>query len=129
MRLLLDTHSALWMFAGSPQISAALRDDLTDPAHELFFSDASAWEIVIKHALGKLALPGPPATFVSSMLVQHGVARLPISLEAIYEWGQLPMIHRDPFDRMLVAQAIREGCGLVTCDPKIQAYSVAIHWR
>ena len=129
MRLLLDTHSALWMFAGSPQISAALQDDLTDLAHELFFSDASAWEIVIKHALGKLPLPGPPATFVSSMLAQHGIVRLPISVEAIYEWGQLPMIHRDRFDRMLVAQAVRGGCALVTCDPEIQKYSVAIHWR
>lgn len=68
MRLSLDTHSALWMFAGSTQISVPLKDDLTDPAHELFFSDASAWEIVIKHTLGRLPLPEPPAVFVSSML-------------------------------------------------------------
>ncbi|MBE7499523.1 MAG: type II toxin-antitoxin system VapC family toxin [Verrucomicrobiales bacterium] len=129
MRLLLDTHSALWMFAGSPSISVALQHDLTDPAHELFFSDASAWEIVIKHSLGKLPLPEPPSTFVPSMLVQHGIARLPITLEAIFDWGRLPAIHRDPFDRMLIAQAVRHGCALVTCDPEIQKYSVTVHWR
>lgn len=68
MRLLLDTHSALWMFAGSPEISPALQQDLTDPANELFFSDASAWEIVIKHTLGKLTLPSPPEVFVPAMV-------------------------------------------------------------
>ena len=129
MRLPLDTHSALWMFAGSQEISAALQQDLTDLANELFFSDASAWEIVIKHALGKLPLPPPPNDFVPAMVAQHGMARLPISLEAIYEWGKLPMIHRDPFDRLLVAQAIREGCSLVSCDPEIRKYQVAIHWK
>lgn len=84
MRLLLDTHSALWMFAGSPSISVAL---------------------------------------------QHGIARLPITLEAIFDLGRLPAIHRDPFDRMLIAQAVRHGCALVTCDPEIQKYSVTVHWR
>ncbi|HAB18113.1 MAG TPA: hypothetical protein PLX89_26750 [Verrucomicrobiota bacterium] len=62
MRLVLDTHSALWMFAGSPRLSMELQDDLTDPRNDLLFGDASAWEIVIKHALGKLPLPNPPAT-------------------------------------------------------------------
>ena len=63
------------------------------------------------------------------MVAQHGMARLPVSLEAIFEWGKLPMIHRDPFDRLLIAQAIREGCSLVSCDPEIQKYQVPIHWR
>ena len=129
MRLLLDTHSALRMFAGSQEILAVLQQDLTDPANELFFSDASAWEIVIKHALGKLPLPSPPDVFVPAMVAQHGMSRLPISLEAIFEWGKLPMIHRDPFDRLLVAQAIREGCSLVSRDPEIRKYQVAIHWK
>ena len=71
MRLLLDTHTALWMFAGSPEISPALEQDLTDPANDLFFSDASAWEIVIKHSLGKLALPSPPEVFVTSPDISH----------------------------------------------------------
>jgi PIN domain nuclease of toxin-antitoxin system len=92
MKLLLDTHSALWMFAGSPEISSDLQQDLTDPANQLFFSDASAWEIVIKHTLGKLSLPSAPEVFVPAMVNQHGIAWLPISSEAIFEWGKLPMI-------------------------------------
>lgn len=67
--------------------------------------------------------------FVSTMVAQNGLAQLPISLEAIFEWGRLPMIHRDPFDRLLIAQAIRENCSLVSCDPEIQKYPVAIHWK
>lgn len=129
MRLLLDTHTALWMFAGSREISPSLEDDLTDPDNELFFSDASAWEIVIKHSLGKLPLPMPPEVFVSAMVAQHRIIRLPISLEAIFAWGKLPFHHRDPFDRLLLAQANCESCSLVSCDPEIRKYQVAIHWR
>lgn len=129
MKLLLDTHSALWMFAGSPEISPALQHDLTDPANELYFSDASAFEIVIKHTLGKLSLPSPPEVFLPAMVSQHGIARLAISSEAIFEWGKLPMIHRDPFDRLLIAQSIREGCALVSCDPEIRKYPVSVHWK
>ena len=129
MRLLLDTHTALWMFAGSREISPALEQDLTDPANELFFSDASAWEIVIKHSLGKLALPSAPEVFVTAMVAQHNISRLPISLEAIFAWGRLPMIHRDPFDRLLIAQANCDGCSLVSCDLEIGKYQVAVHWK
>jgi PIN domain nuclease of toxin-antitoxin system len=129
MRLLLDTHSALWMFAGSPEISPELELDLTDPENDLYFSEVSAWEIVIKHALGKLKLPASPEIFLPEMVTQHCLARHPISLDAIFEWGKLPMIHRDPFDRLLVAQAIRERFTLVSCDPEIQKYTVPIHWR
>ncbi|MSU21262.1 MAG: type II toxin-antitoxin system VapC family toxin [Pedosphaera sp.] len=129
MKLLLDTHSALWMFAGSPEISPALQQDITAPANQLYFSDASAWEIVIKHTLGKLPLPSPPEVFVPAMVNQHAITRLAISSEAILEWGKLPMIHRDPFDRLLVAQAIREGCTLVSSDAEIRKYPVAVHWK
>ncbi|MSU63722.1 MAG: type II toxin-antitoxin system VapC family toxin [Pedosphaera sp.] len=129
MRLLLDTHTALWMFAGSSHISPELEQDLTNPDHELFFSDVSAWEIVMKYSLGKLVLPSGPEIFVGSMMTQHGIAGLPISQESIFEWGRLPMIHRDPFDRLVIAQAIREECSLVSCDPEIQKYPVPIHWK
>ncbi len=129
MRLLLDTHTALWMYAGSKAISPELERDLTDPANDLFFSDASAWEIVIKDALGKLALPSPPEVFIPSLVAQHGMTRLPISWESIFEWGRLPMLHRDPFDRLLIAQANCEACSLVSRDPEICQYRVAIHWK
>jgi PIN domain nuclease of toxin-antitoxin system len=129
MKLLLDTHSALWMFAGNLEISEALQEDLTDPANELLFSDASVLEIVIKHTIGKLPLPSPPDDFLDTMASEHGMARLPISREAIFEWGKLPMIHRDPFDRLLIAQAKTEGCSLVSRDPEIQKYPVTVHWK
>ena len=117
------------MFAGSPEISEELQHDLTDPANELLFNDVSAWEIVIKHAIGKLSLPSPPDKFVPEMVTGHGMARLPISQKAIFEWGKLPLIHRDPFDRFLIAQANREGCSLVSADPDVKKYQVGIHWK
>jgi len=129
MRLLLDTHSALWMFAGSAEISEDLQKDLTDPENEVFFSDASAWEIVIKHALGKLLLPAPPEIFVPEMVGRHGLEQQPITWNVIFEWGKLPFIHRDPFDRLLVSQAREEGFLLVSRDTEICQYEVAVHWR
>jgi PIN domain nuclease of toxin-antitoxin system len=129
VKLLLDTHAALWFFMGAPEISPTLQEDLTDPAHALYFSDASAWEIVIKHTLGKLRLPSAPETFIPAMVSQHGMAWLPVSSGAIFHWGKLPMIHRDPFDRLLVAQAIYEDCRLVSCDREIRKYPVKIHWK
>jgi len=84
---------------------------------------------VIKHSLGKLALPSPPEEFVTAMVAQHGITRLAISLDAIFAWGKLSMIHRDPFDRMLIAQANCEACSLVSCDPEIRKYPVAVHWK
>lgn len=123
------THTALWMFEGSPEISPELQNELTDPAHELYFSDVSAWEIVIKHAIGKLPLPSAPEIFVSEMVVEHGLVSRSISLGAIFQWGKLPMIHRDPFDRLLVAQAIDDGLTLVSCDSEIRKYPVPCLWK
>lgn len=128
MKLLLDTHSALWVFAGSSEISQQLQDDITDPANEVYFSHVSAWEIVIKHTLGKLKLPNPPDIFICEMVAKHQLSLREISIQAIYRWGMLPMIHRDPFDRLLVAQAIEDGFSLVSRDTETRKYPVQIHW-
>ncbi len=128
MRLLLDTHTALWMFAGSPRIGPDLQSVLTDPSNEVFFSDASAWEIVIKHSLGKLPLPEGPDLWVPRMVEQHLLGSLPIQREALFRWGTLPPIHRDPFDRLLAAQADCSGCDLVTCDPVLNRYPIQTVW-
>ena len=128
MRLLLDTHTALWVFAGSAEIGAELQAVLTDPANELRFSDVSAWEIVVKHQLGKLPLPDAPERWVPRMVEQHHLSPLPIRQDAIFRWGTLPMIHRDPFDRLLVAQAACEDCQLVTRDPELVRYPVKTFW-
>jgi PIN domain nuclease of toxin-antitoxin system len=128
MRLLLDTHTALWMFAGSTEISRDLEEVLTDPSNQVYFSDASAWEIVIKNTVGKLPLPSDPDAFISEMVDKHSLVPQTISLEAIFRWGKLPMIHRDPFDRLLVAQALQDDLTLVTFDTEIQKYSVPTFW-
>ena len=128
MRLLLDTHAALWMFAGSPEIGQDLQAVLTDPAHDLYFSDASAWEIVIKHQIGRLPLPEAPGRWVPRMVRQHRLSPLPIDRSAIFRWGALPRIHRDPFDRMLVAQALCEDLQLVSRDPEVARYPVKTFW-
>lgn len=94
MKLLLDTHTALWMFAGSSRIGPALQSVLTDAGNEVFFSDASAWEIVIKHSLGKLPLPQVPDLWVPRMVEQHLLGSLPIDRDAVFRWGTLPPIHR-----------------------------------
>jgi PIN domain nuclease of toxin-antitoxin system len=126
MRLLLDTHVWLWMIARPERLSAEARARLEDPANELFLSAASAWEISIKHRLGKLELPEPPERLVPSRLARDGVTPLPVTVDHALRVAVLPDLHRDPFDRLLVAQAQIEGLVLVTADPAIAGYGAEI---
>jgi PIN domain nuclease of toxin-antitoxin system len=128
MKLLLDTCVLLWVFAGSGRIGAKLRDELTTLENELFFSDISLLEIVIKYQLGKLALPKPPSTLVLPLARKHMIDLWPHDTATILGLEKLPMLHRDLFDRMLVAQARVHGLILVTPDPKIQAHDVRWRW-
>ncbi len=125
---LLDTCVALWIFEGSPRISPDLRDRLTDPSHDLLLSDASLLEIVIKHGLGKLPLPRPPSELIPTLAARHMMDPLPLSAADIWRIEKLSGLHRDPFDRLLVAQALERGLELVTPDPKIQEYDVPVLW-
>jgi PIN domain nuclease of toxin-antitoxin system len=126
MRLLLDTHAWLWMIARPERLSAEARARLEDPGNELFLSAASAWEISIKYRLGKLELPEPPERLVPSRLARDGVIPLPVTVDHALRVAALPDLHRDPFDRLLVAQAQLEGLVLVTADPAIAAYGAEI---
>ena len=121
MRLLLDTHVLLWWIDDSPRLPAGV-DDLLTSEPDVFVSSASIWEITVKQVLGKLE--GPPdlperaaaAQFpVLDMTARHGIAA-----------GRLPMLHRDPFDRMMIAQALVEGLTLVTADRQVQKYDVPL---
>ena len=128
MRLLLDTCTFLWLVDDQMSLTARARDAIIDPANDVYLSAASAWEIVIKHALGRLQLTLPVDDYLPRQRELHGIESLPIGEDATLALAKLPTPHRDPFDRILVAQAIMDGCSLVTPDPLIKAYPVSILW-
>jgi PIN domain nuclease of toxin-antitoxin system len=123
MRLLLDTHILLWWLDDSPALPAVAQTAISDVRSEIFVSAATAWEIAIKQALGKLDFP---IARMSEILAEAGCLPLSIHLDHAIEAARLPLHHGDPFDRMLVAQAQREGLTIVTVDPMIRRYSVAV---
>src|SRR5262245_55286140 len=128
MKLLLDTCTFLWIAADAPALSAKARELFREPENEVYLSAASTWEIGIKHNLGKLPLPEAPAQFVPAMREYHGIDALAIDEESALHAARLPELHRDPFDRLLVGQAIVHGLTLLTPDPLVAQYSVRVIW-
>ncbi|MEJ7832147.1 MAG: type II toxin-antitoxin system VapC family toxin [Nocardioides sp.] len=128
MRLLLDTHVLLWA-SGEPQRLGRIQDVLLDEAHELFVSSASAWEITIKHALGRLTLPERPETWFPTRIRGLGATGVAMEVGDVLGVGDLPPLHADPFDRVLVATARRRGWTLVSADAAVAAYDVPVLWR
>src|SRR5262249_50435286 len=126
MRLLLDTHVFLWYISADPLLPVAFRDAIRDPANEVYLSVASVWEAVIKYALGKLPLPEAPAVYLPLQREAHRIATLPIEEAALTHLAGLPALHRDPFDRILIAQALQHGLMLVTVDDAVRAYPVLL---
>lgn len=128
MRLLLDTCAFLWIVAGSVEMSERARVACADPDNELFLSAVSAWEIALKNSAGKLPLPEPPVRYVPAERIRHRIEPLPLDEEATLHLSKLPELHRDPFDRMLICQAIVHGLDIVTPDAVIARYPVRILW-
>jgi len=128
VRVLLDTHAFLWWVLEDPRLSPVARETITDPDVDVLVSPASAWEIAIKAADGRLELPEPALTYVPSRMRANAFHELPITVEHCLRTGELPGIHRDPFDRLLVAQALAEDVPLVTGDPAISRYDVETIW-
>lgn len=124
MRLLLDTHCWLWLQAEPERFSPRVLAELRKPTNELFFSAASTWEICIKYALGKLALPLPPKDYIPSRMQRSGTQPLPIAHAHALAVSQLPDHHRDPFDRILIAQAQVENLVVLTADRLFALYEV-----
>lgn len=120
MRLLLDTHALLWSLAEPDEMAEEARSAIEDGANEVLVSAASAWEVAIKRAMGKLHAPDDLAAQIEA--VEFG--SLAMTIEHALEAGALPLHHRDPFDRMLVAQAALEGLTIVTRDPRFEPYEV-----
>lgn len=128
MKVLLDTCTFLWAIEGGGDLSDAARNALTDPGNDVFLSAVSAWEIAVKHALGRLPLPAPPDRYVPAQRNARGIAELPLDEDAVLQLVRLPSLHRDPFDRMLVCQALANALTLVTPDPEIARYPVRTLW-
>lgn len=126
MRCLLDTQVWLWMLATPERIRGRAVDVIDDASNELLLSAASSWEIAIKYAIGRLALPQPPHLYVPSRIRATGVDGLAITHSHALRVAALPRHHQDPFDRLLVAQAQLERLTIITADPAISSYDVTV---
>ncbi len=128
MRVLLDTHSFLWWIMDDACLSLQARAVLRDGRNMLVVSAATGWEIAIKAGLGKIMLPGDPPQFVLQQIRHNYLSPLAIELAHALHVFTLPDIHRDPFDRILVAQSQVEQLPIVTADPQIRQYEVDVIW-
>lgn len=124
MRLLADTHAALWLLGDDRRLSAHAGDLLTDTANEILLSAAVVWEVAIKRSLGKLDAPDGFAR----QLLDGGAVALPVSIDHARAVRTMPWHHRDPFDRMLVAQASLEDAVLISNDPRLRPYGMRVAW-
>ena len=126
MRLLLDTHVFLWHLNGSKTLPADLRAAIQDPANAVVLSPVSIWEALVKYRLGKLPLPASPEIYLPEQRRRHRIETLPLDEPSVARLAGLPDLHRDPFDRMLVCQALEHGLTLATVDPAVRAYPVPV---
>ena len=127
MKLLLDTCTFLWL-AGGGSLSSVAAAAIRNPANEVFLSAVSTWEIAFKHRAGRLPLPEPPDQLIPTERGLRGIVALAFDEESALQALRLPSIHRDPFDRMLICQAIAGGLAIVTPDPLITQYPVRVIW-
>jgi PIN domain nuclease of toxin-antitoxin system len=128
VRLLLDTCTFLWIVTGSLRLSKHAAQSFSDPANEVFLSAVSTWEIAVKYTLGALRLPVPPMEFVPLQRDAHGITALSLTEEEVLYLPKIPKLHRDPFDRMLICQAIVNGFALLTPDELISQYPIRTLW-
>ncbi|RJP53640.1 MAG: type II toxin-antitoxin system VapC family toxin [Anaerolineaceae bacterium] len=128
MKYLLDTHTFLWWNMDDAQLSPLAKEIISDGANEIFLSAATAWEIAIKTARGRLELPEDPTRYVSSRMNLHGFQALPVQVHHAVQVYKLPLHHADPFDRLLIAQSWIESMPLISVDAEIRKYEVEVVW-
>lgn len=128
LRILLDTHSFLWFITGDPKLSASAQRIIATGSNKLFLSIASVWEIAIKVSIGRLPIPEQLDTFIPAQLRINRIELLPIELRHTFEVARLPLHHRDPFDRLLIVQAITDGFPIVSADSAFDSYPVQRLW-
>ena len=126
MKFLLDTPVFLWFISGDARLPAGWRDTIRQPQHEIYLSVVSLWETIIKYQLGKLPLPEPPERYLPAQRGRHQIVDLPLDEASVRQLVALPPIHRDPFDRMLICQAMEHTLTIITADAVFQAYSAPV---
>ena len=128
MRALLDTHVFLWAVSEPERLSESARKVIESGASELFLSVASLWEISIKIGIGKLLLPKPEDRYLRDQLLRNNVSTLAVEARHALELTSIPLHHRDPFDRLVIAQSLVEGIPIITADSVLKQYSAQIIW-
>jgi len=128
MKVLLDTRAFLWWITDDPRLSPRAREIIADGANVLFLSAPSGWEIAIKAKLGRLRLPDEPERFILKQLESNAIEVLPVQMSNALHVYALPDHHRDPFDRLLIAQAQLEKLPILTADPQISRYEIETVW-
>lgn len=128
MNVLLDTHALLWWIMNDPRLSAKATSVIAAPENTIYVSAASAWEITIKTQIGKLKLVQPVDRYIPAQVTTNGFVDLPISMAHALHIHSLPLHHRDPFDRILVAQSQLENMPILSADPMLSCYAVDLIW-
>jgi len=128
LRVLLDTHSLLWLVTDDPRLSDAARDTFLNTDNELLCSAVVGFEIAVKYSLGKLGLAEPPRTFIDNRIRNNALTPLPITMAHALRVADLPIHHRDPFDRLLTAQALEEDLPVLSADEILSAYGIRRIW-
>lgn len=122
MRILLDTHIFLWYISDDRRLPLRIKEAIESPANEVFLSVVSLWEIIIKHGLGRLPLPAPPERYIPAQRERHQIESLALDEASVAVLAQLPSHHRDPFDRIIVCQALAHDMTIATVDSAVRAY-------
>jgi PIN domain nuclease of toxin-antitoxin system len=128
VKFLLDTATFWWIASGSARLSVRASDAFSDPSNDVALSPVSIWELLVKHQLGKLPTESPIVELIARIWNQRAIRTLPLLESAVLRLAALPPLHRDPFDRLLICQALDEEMVLVTSDERIRAYPVATLW-
>ncbi|BAY12065.1 type II toxin-antitoxin system VapC family toxin [Calothrix sp. NIES-2098] len=126
MRILLDTHIFLWFISGDNQLAPEVRDAIRDTDNTVYLSVVSIWECIIKYQLGKLPFPESPEIYLPKQRDRHQIANLDLDEGSVTQLARLPALHKDPFDRMLICQALHHGLKIATIDPEILKYAIDV---
>jgi PIN domain nuclease of toxin-antitoxin system len=126
MKILLDTHIFLWFISGDTKLPTDVRDAICDLDNEIYLSAVSIWEAIVKYQLGKLSLPEPPETYLLKQRDLHQISSLALDESSVVQLANLPPLHRDPFDRILVCQALQNSLTIATVDAAVRAYSISV---
>jgi PIN domain nuclease of toxin-antitoxin system len=123
MEILLDTHIFLWYITRDLRLPTNVLEVIRNPTNEIYLSPVSIWEVIVKYQLGKLPLPQPPEVYIPLQRQRHQIKSLPLDEESVTKLSFLPALHKDPFDRMLICQAVQHGLTLASSDEAIRSYS------